>query len=476
MAITKIWAIKCRVEDAIDYTTNEEKTLNLNYEIENDTEEFKEDYESEYDKYYEEETPNIYNDFDVSFNYATNPEKTEQQHYITALNCFKETAKEEMKITKEQYGKLGGIVAFHLVQSFKENEVSPEIAHEIGVRLAEEIFGERFEVVVSTHLNTKCYHNHFIINSVSRIDGMKYYDTHTTYARIREVSDELCREYKLSVLKEKITNKTNISYTNFQKKYQNTPYYKTTKADIDKAIRQAYTYDDFENILSKMGYTLTYRANKLSVCANNYKRNIRIERAFGKEYTIERIEKRIFEENDTRVPFHDVYSGRRLYTKKKKSIRTKVDKKYRTSLYRLYLYYRYKLNQYRNNDDNKTLTPEQQQAIKQMEQYSEDARFLSSKKIHTSEELFLYKQALLLELENLDLEYMKVIRNGSTTLTKGEIQYKTNLLKKEVEICKRIEERIPKIKEELKPKDEGKEQGKESVQIEHGRRCSRANI
>ena len=54
MAITKIWAIKCRVEDAIDYTTNEEKTLNLNYEIENDTEEFKEDYESEYDKYYEE--------------------------------------------------------------------------------------------------------------------------------------------------------------------------------------------------------------------------------------------------------------------------------------------------------------------------------------------------------------------------------------------------------------------------------------
>ena len=80
---------------------------------------------------------------DVSFNYATNPEKTEQQHYITALNCFKETAKEEMKITKEQYGKLGGIVAFHLVQSFKENEVSPEIAHEIGVRLAEEIFGER---------------------------------------------------------------------------------------------------------------------------------------------------------------------------------------------------------------------------------------------------------------------------------------------------------------------------------------------
>lgn len=465
MAITKIWAIKCRVEDAINYTTNKEKTLNPSYGSEDNGA----DYESKYEKYYEEEIPNIYNDFDVSFNYATNPEKTEQQHYITTLNCFKETAKEEMKITKEQYGKSDGIQAFHLVQSFKENEVSPEVAHEIGVRLAEEIFGERFEVVVSTHLNTKCYHNHFIINSVSRLDGMKYYDTHESYARIREVSDELCKEYNLSVLREKITNKTNISYANFQKKYQNTPYYKMTKADIDKAIRQAYTYEDFEDILTKMGYTLTYRANKLSVCAENYKRNIRIERAFGKEYTIDRIEKRILEENDTRVPFHDVYGGRRFYMKGKKKSLTKIDKKYRTSLYRLYLYYRYKLNQYRNNDDKKTLTPEQQQAIKQMEQYSEDARFLSSKKIHTSEELFLYKQALLMELETLDMEYLQVIRDYNTALTKSEIQYKTKMLKKEVGICKRIEERIPKIKEELSTKEKEEEKGKESMQIEYRR-------
>lgn len=476
MAITKIWAIKCRVEDAIDYTTNEEKTLNTSYELNNDNQQYKGDYENEYEKYYAEETPNIYNDFDVSFAYATNPKKTEQQHYITALNCFKETAKEEMRITKEQFGKTGGIVAFHLVQSFRENEVSPEIAHEIGVRLAEQIFGERFEVVVSTHLNTKCYHNHFIINSVSRIDGMKYYDTHTTYARIREVSDDLCREYKLSVLKERITSKANISYANYQKKYQNTPYYKTTKIDIDKAIRQAYTYEDFEDILTKMGYTLTYRANKLSVCANNYKRNIRVERAFGNEYTIDRIEKRILEENDTRVPFHDVYGSRRFYMKGKKKSLTKIDKKYRTSLYRLYLYYRYKLNQYRNNDVKKTLTPEQQQAIRQMDQYSEDARFLSSKKIHTSEDLLLYKQALLMELETLDMEYLQVIRDYNATLTKSEIQYKTKLLKKEVEICKRIEERIPKIKEELSSKDEEKEQGKERVKNEYSRRRSRTDF
>ncbi|WP_178095770.1 relaxase/mobilization nuclease domain-containing protein, partial [Pseudomonas sp. Kh7] len=85
----------------------------------------------------------------------------------SALNCSVETAEEEMVLTKKRFNKTGGILGFHAFQSFKEGEVSPEIAHEIGVKLAEEMWGDRFEVVISTHLNTKHYHNHFVINSVS---------------------------------------------------------------------------------------------------------------------------------------------------------------------------------------------------------------------------------------------------------------------------------------------------------------------
>ena len=343
MAVTKIWAVKCRIEDALDYTTNEEKTTNPDYDSEDKNTELK----SEYDDYYNSNDPNIYNDFDTSFDYATNPEKTEEQYFVTGINCSKDIVKEEMRITKKQYNKTNGILAFHLIQSFKEGEVSKEIAHKIGVRLAEEVFGDRFEVVVSTHLNTKCFHNHFIINSVSFADGMKYYDNHTTYAHIREVSDNLCREYGLSVIEEKKTKKTNLDYSKFQNKYTNTPYYKTTKADIDKAIRQAYTYQDFEELLEKMNYTLTYRAGKLSVCRDGYKRNIRIERAFGQDYAIENLKRRILEENETRIPFIEDYRPKRYKCNYKLSHFKKIDKKYRTSLYRLYLYYRYKLNRYK---------------------------------------------------------------------------------------------------------------------------------
>lgn len=68
-------------------------------------------------------------------------------------------------------GKTDRILAFHGEQSFKEGEVTPELAHEIGVRLANEMWGDRFQVVVTTHLNTDHIHNHFVLNSVSFKDG-----------------------------------------------------------------------------------------------------------------------------------------------------------------------------------------------------------------------------------------------------------------------------------------------------------------
>lgn len=102
-----------------------------------------------------------------------------------------------MFITKQQYNKTGDILGFHAFQSFKENEVTPEQAHEIGVRLAQEMWGDRFEVIVSTHLNTKHYHNHFVINSVSFKDGKRYYDKRETSAKLRQLSDSICEEYGL---------------------------------------------------------------------------------------------------------------------------------------------------------------------------------------------------------------------------------------------------------------------------------------
>lgn len=224
MAVTSIWKVSSRLDAVINYTTNDIKTKNEFYGIE-------------------------YKDLHSLIDYVGADYKTENQYYVSGINCLKETAYKEMMITKKQYSKQNGIQAFHIIQSFKEGEVTPELAHKIGVELAEELFGDRFEVLVSTHLNTKHYHNHIVINSVSFKDGKRYYDNNATYALLRKTSDLICEEYGLSVIEEK----NNTKKINYEKVYNgkvvNSNYYITTKEDIDFAIRQANSYNDFQNIL-----------------------------------------------------------------------------------------------------------------------------------------------------------------------------------------------------------------------------------
>ena len=182
MATTSLWKVDKRLDHVIDYATDEEKTKNEN------------------------EGGN-FDSIEKLLTYATNPEKTEKLFYTTGINCKVDNAVKEMQFIKKSYGKEKGILVFHVYQSFKEGEVTPEIAHEIGIKLANEMWGDRFQVIVTTHLNTNHIHNHIVLNSVSFKDGLKYYDNHTNYAKMRHISDELCKEYGLSVIKEKATKK-----------------------------------------------------------------------------------------------------------------------------------------------------------------------------------------------------------------------------------------------------------------------------
>ena len=101
-----------------------------------------------------------------------------------------------MVATKKRFHKTDKVQGFHLVQSFAEGEVSPELAHLIGVELAERLLKGQFEVLITTHLNTSHFHNHLVWNSVSMEDGHKYHsNARSYYTEIRKISDELCRKY-----------------------------------------------------------------------------------------------------------------------------------------------------------------------------------------------------------------------------------------------------------------------------------------
>ena len=276
MATTGIWKITTRLDHVINYVTNIDKTINAN-------------------SYKELHNMKEYEKLDCN---------TEELCYVSSINCSTHNAYKDMMFTKEQYNKKDKILGYHAFQSFKEGEISADKAHLIGLKLAEEMWGDRFEVIVTTHVNTNHIHNHFVINSVSFKDGKKYHDSHESYSIMRNISDSLCEEYGLSVVQKESSLKSKVNYDNYYKGYVSRDNYHTlTKADIDRAIGMAYSYNDFENIMLKMGYEINIRYGKISVRKEPYKKNIRIERAFGSDYSIEAIEKRIENTLLPRVPF-----------------------------------------------------------------------------------------------------------------------------------------------------------------------------
>ena len=173
MATTKIWPVKDSLARVVDYAQNPDKT--------------------------------IYSDLQNVLHYAANGEKTvegeERAMFVTGVNCNRDTAFQEMQAVKERFGKTGGNVAYHAYQSFKPGEVTPELCHQLGVELAKRMWGDEYQVLVATHFNTGTYHNHFVVNSVGLWDGRKFNCGKRAYYQFRQLSDDLCREYQLSTIK-----------------------------------------------------------------------------------------------------------------------------------------------------------------------------------------------------------------------------------------------------------------------------------
>ena len=225
MATTSLWHIEGRLKDLIDYVENPEKTAI--------------------------KTPELQDLYDV-FSYVQRPEATQEGEYVTAINCLKETALRQMILTKKRYGKTDGYIAWHGYQSFKPEEVTPQLAHEIGVKLAKEMWGDRFEIIVTTHLDKEHLHCHFCFNSVSFRDGGKYNYSKAEQQRLREASDRLCREYGLSVIEK--PHKAPSRPVWLDEKSGKPTRYNVYRADVREAMDFSRTPYYMEDYLRRKGY------------------------------------------------------------------------------------------------------------------------------------------------------------------------------------------------------------------------------
>ena len=231
-----------------------------------------------------------YLDDDLSnvLKYAEKDEKTDQRLFVAGINCPKQRAYETMMAVKRRFGKTGGTVAWHGFQSFAEGEVTPDEAFEIGKETARRMWGDKYQVVVTVHLNTDNLHCHFVVNPISFKDGSRFQNKIYNHRRLREISDEVCREHGKSVLENSsfYGGKSRGAYW-AEKKGQPT-HRDMLKRDIEYCLSVSYTRKTFYQQLHGLGYEIDY--TRMSVKGKGWDRAVRLR---GIGYTDEVIEKRL---------------------------------------------------------------------------------------------------------------------------------------------------------------------------------------
>ena len=273
MATTSIWRVNGWLGKVLIYIENPDKTENPDFFEKQDMD--------------GKETQGL---ADV-IEYAVQQNKTSKaaesegemvmRQFVSGVNCSPSTARDEMMAVKKRFGKEDGTVAYHGYQSFAPGEATPELAHEIGLALAKKLWGEKYQVLVATHLDRENHlHNHFVVNTVSFVDGIKYHRTEQDYFDMQRESDRLCREYGLSVIENPQRGKSK-HYGEWRAEQEGRPtYLSLIKADVDTAIRQSMTERQFFYRLRQMGYDIKV-GKDITVRPPNYPRGRKLMRNFG---------------------------------------------------------------------------------------------------------------------------------------------------------------------------------------------------
>lgn len=387
MATTGFWPVKGSLKDVVKYAENPDKTTNPKY---------------------------LDDDLAAALKYVSNDDKTDKQLFVGAINCPPVRAYEQMMATKRRYGKMGGNVAYHGYQSFKSGEVTSEEAFEIGMKTARRMWGKDYEIVVTTHLNTDNLHNHFVINSVSFKTGLKFENHISDHRRLREISDEICKEYGKSVLENaEFYNGDRNAY--WVHKHGGKTRRDILREDVDDAINNSSSYMEFVALIKHKGYVFSRSeaTDHPSVKAPTWEKAIRFDR-LGNEYKKDRILERIRETgnrahfNQFSEPYKKTRAKYRQTPLKELEYQLRCVKYMDTLEALFYLFMELLKPSTPKSNYTPLLSPELRQELRKLEQYQKQFRLLHDENIHTVPELESFTGKLLMQIDDLDAERKRI--------------------------------------------------------------------
>ncbi len=386
-----------------------------------------------------------------AIDYALNREKTEQTVFEDSIGCTCASAYRDMTATKKRFHKMGGVQGYHLIQSFAAGEVTPELAHLVGQELAEELLKGRFEVVITTHLNTRHYHNHLVFNSVSMADGRKYHSNcKNCYGEIRRISDELCRKYGLSVIQ--TNDSKGMHYSQWQAEKEGRPTWRTViRLDIRETVKSSFTWKQFLTAMEQKGYVWKLDRKYIALKAPGMEHYVRMK-SLGKNYTEVAVRRWLLEPRSKNLK----HAGRE---KAASPIR-----KY-TGLQALYYAYLYQMGAYGKRPKK---VPYQICAdIRRLDQRIAQMEFLKKRDITTQEQLQAYQKPLEEQMLLLIKERQKLYRKEPGAERIAEIGEELKPLRKEIWMCVKIRQHSQEIEERMRQAEQvSQEQKKQKEQMD----------
>ena len=453
MAITKIWSVSSRLDLSVGYITNPEKTsVKLDVDAVEGLEK-----------------------------YIENPDKTENAIYVRGYNCTKGNAYKQMLKTQEKEGKshrIDGVLAYHLVQSFKDFETTPEVAFKCGQELVERIFADRFQVVVATHLDHEHLHNHIIFNAVSFKDGYKYRNNYKDYFHdIRGISDQICIENCLSTIEN--PKRRGMHYGEWLALKEGRPTIRgQVRNEIDQIILSSYTMKEFWKIFQERGNRIHRQGENIThtsfipACG---KKPIRFSN-LGEGYSLEDIQKRITaQRNGIRTAAPSELPKRKVY-KFNGDIRNVKPKKLK-GFVALYFHYMYFFKLIRKNRTPQRVSYFMRDELIKLDRYQKQFKFLYKNNIETGTQLSEFQKSREDKINEL-VEKRKLLYASKNEENEQEVKAKASeinaelrALRVEVRMCKNIAIDSYRISEKYKQAQELQKQAeREMMANEHKRR------
>lgn len=456
MPVTSLWRVTGDVAAVIDYTTDEQKT---EYTITSSDEAAAEAMEHQSGT----DGEICVGDLHAVTDYAMRGNATVWQdaagvphRLVSGINCDPELAVEQMRAVKKRFGKTGGTVAYHGYQSFADGEGPPDLIHQIGVETAKRLWGDRYQVLVTTHVDHEHHlHNHFVLNTVSFSDGKKFYRSAKDYHELRRVSDELAREFGFYVI-EKPERRPVRDYTPGR-----TSWRKIIKADVDAVIAQARTEEHFYSLLRSKGYELKTNGKDISVRAPGAQRFLRLERNFGASYSRQAIRRQIVERWMPRTK----PQTKRQFRYRGNFSKTKTHHRKLCGIQAIYIRYCYLLGiiPAKRRRSSSRVSPALKKELLHLEQLSAQTRLLCKHHISTPEELAKYQDDVAEQICTLAERRTVLNRQQRTVAVRNDPeQFQRNLeelsvlsteiyrLRREKRLCDGVQERCAEIAQNVR--------------------------